>query len=374
MTDPSNPISVDREWAESLVGLRMLVESRWWDGYDDGELNPGTIADVDFDDSAVLKYADETHRSYHTYKLPIGLLADPEDEEVTLAQLANSLPPHRQPTVLHPTHQPTTLHNPTTDDFSVQQTSDFHPSDDDASFDHNDNNWSDNEEEANTEDHNFEEPELNNQPEHHTPHQQTTDTNPTKYTRTLPEEWQKIGSVEKDSQGRNVTVTPRTIQPLPFTGTADLFTPNITDVELESLKDANGDIRFESVFELCLPRFGDNQETDYFEFVAARMRNYMIHIMRTKNFKPRHYNPAPTVGRTIQSNHVARFYGIHMARMTRGFPSIEETWSSREILKHIGPATESMPKDAYNQLGDIFTKGLTRVTFEHLRFLLMGWK
>ena len=99
MTDPSNTISVDREWAESMVGLRMLVESRWWDGYDDGGLNPGTISAVDFDDSAgrflllelddepgahyhmrydaVLKYADETHRSYHTYKLPIGLLADP---------------------------------------------------------------------------------------------------------------------------------------------------------------------------------------------------------------------------------------------------------------------------------------------------------
>ena len=52
MTDPSNTISVDREWAESLVGLRMLVESRWWDGYDDGGLNPGTISAVDFDDSA----------------------------------------------------------------------------------------------------------------------------------------------------------------------------------------------------------------------------------------------------------------------------------------------------------------------------------
>ena len=219
MTDPSNTISVDREWAESLVGLRMLVESRWWDGYDDGELNPGTISAVDFDDSAgrffllelddepgahypmrydaVLKYADETHRSYHTYKLPIGLLADPEDEEVTLAQLANSLPPHRRPTVLHPTHQPTTLHNPTTDDLSVQQTSDFHPSDDDASFSQHDNNWSENEEDTNADDDNFEESELNNQPEHQTPHQQSTNTNPTKFVRTLPEEWQKISSLRK---------------------------------------------------------------------------------------------------------------------------------------------------------------------------------
>eukprot|EP00956_Cyclotella_meneghiniana_P006046 scaffold7863_cov37-Cyclotella_meneghiniana.AAC.15 len=136
---------------------------------------------------AVLKYADETHLSCHTDKLPIGLLADPEDEEVTLAQLTNSLPPHHQPTALHPTHQPTTLHNPTIDDFSVQPTSDFLTSDGNASFSHNDNNWSDNKDGADAFDHNFKEPELDNQLEHHNPHQQTTNTNPTKFVRTLPE-------------------------------------------------------------------------------------------------------------------------------------------------------------------------------------------
>jgi hypothetical protein len=29
--------------------------------------------------------------------------------------------------------------------------------------------------------------------------------------------------------------------------------------------------------------------------------------------------------------------------------------------------------DTKNQLGDIFTKGLTKDNFERLRFLLMGW-
>eukprot|EP00956_Cyclotella_meneghiniana_P036207 scaffold122820_cov43-Cyclotella_meneghiniana.AAC.1 len=52
MTDPSNPPSIDREWAESLVGLRMIVESSWWDGYDDSELNPGVISAIDFSDKA----------------------------------------------------------------------------------------------------------------------------------------------------------------------------------------------------------------------------------------------------------------------------------------------------------------------------------
>eukprot|EP00956_Cyclotella_meneghiniana_P044101 scaffold301830_cov89-Cyclotella_meneghiniana.AAC.2 len=76
------------------------------------------------------------------------------------------------------------------------------------------------------------------------------------------------------------------------------------------------------------------------------MRNYMLHIIRTKGFKPRYYNPMVDTKR-IEAHHVARFYGVHMARMLRGFPSIEETWSSRESMDHIAPAAESMPKDAY---------------------------
>jgi hypothetical protein len=50
---------------------------------------------------------------------------------------------------------------------------------------------------------------------------------------------------------------------------------NITDEELKSLRDSSGEIRFEKVFEWCLPRFGDDNET-LFKFQAARMRNYMI--------------------------------------------------------------------------------------------------
>ena len=142
--------------------------------------------------------------------------------------------------------------------------------------------------------------------------------------------------------GVNVTITPREIAPLPFTGADDQFTPNITQQELASLKDASGDIRFENVFQFCLPRYGDQS---YFDFVAARMRNYMLHIIRTKGYKPKYYNPM--IDRKIESHHVARFYGVHMARMLRGFPSMEETWSSREVIDHIAPAAESMPKDAY---------------------------
>ena len=153
MNVPSQSPSVDREWAASLVGLRMLVESCWWPAYDDSELNPGRIADVNFDDpagrffllelddepgahypmryDAVLKYADETHRNFHTFHLPIQLLPDPEDETITLADLANL-----RTTTSRPTSQPTVLHNPTTDDYHAQDLS----SGDDASFDAPNNN------------------------------------------------------------------------------------------------------------------------------------------------------------------------------------------------------------------------------------------
>ena len=96
-------------------------------------------------------------------------------------------------------------------------------------------------------------------------------------------------------------------------------------------------------------------DDDFWEFLAARMRNYMIHIMRAeeKPYKPRHYNPMPDpsnpkdVKKVITANHVARFFGCHMGRMLKGFPSIEETWSTRDSLSAVGPVIESMTQDQY---------------------------
>ena len=65
----------------------------------------------------------------------------------------------------------------------------------------------------------------------------------------------------------------------------------ITDEELESLKDDNGDIRYYKVFEWLLPMFGPDGKTSFWEFLAARMRNYMVHIIRKKRYKPKYYNP-----------------------------------------------------------------------------------
>jgi hypothetical protein len=54
---------------------------------------------------------------------------------------------------------------------------------------------------------------------------------------------------------------------VPFTGESQEFSPKITAEELASMTDASGDIRFESVFEWMLPRFGD-AEQNYFDFIA----------------------------------------------------------------------------------------------------------
>ena len=59
----------------------------------------------------------------------------------------------------------------------------------------------------------------------------------------------------------------------------------ITEEEVEAMKDRKGDIMFEKVAEHLLPKF---DEEDYVEYLAARMWNYMLHLIRTTNYKPRH--------------------------------------------------------------------------------------
>ena len=111
------------------------------------------------------------------------------------------------------------------------------------------------------------------------------------------------------------------------------------------MKDGSGDIRYEKVCEWMLPRCGPNDDTNFFSFMAVRMRNYMVHLMNTQGYKPRHYDPSQ--GKIIENHHFDRFYGCHMARMLCGFPSIKETWSTHELLDAIAAVKESMPKDAY---------------------------
>ena len=63
--------------------------------------------------------------------------------------------------------------------------------------------------------------------------------------------------------------------PIPFTGEREEFDVDITEEEINSMKDSNGTIQFiMDVMRWCLPRF-DNGETDLFTWQAQQiMSNY----------------------------------------------------------------------------------------------------
>jgi len=110
-------VPIDREWAVSVVGLRMQVPEHWWPGYSGSKLCAGKIVAVDFEEPAgryftlrldadededdeivfsmryddVVHYADEQHERYASFQLPPEALADPQREEVRLSR-SRSLP------------------------------------------------------------------------------------------------------------------------------------------------------------------------------------------------------------------------------------------------------------------------------------------
>ena len=107
--------------------------------------------------------------------------------------------------------------------------------------------------------------------------------------------------------------------------------------ELASLKDNHGNIQNEKVVEFLLPK---SEGEGYHEWIAAHVRSYMVHIIRTLNWKPRYYNPSHN--NVVLGNHVAWFFGVQPIQMLRGFPLIEEIWPTWESLFNIGAATKSI--------------------------------
>jgi hypothetical protein len=101
----------------------------------------------------------------------------------------------------------------------------------------------------------------------------------------------------------------RSIHPIEWTGGDEEFSVNITDAEIDSLKDENGEIRYEKVFEWALPRFGEDEQS-LFEFQAARMRSYMRKRIVENGWTPKYY----TGDRVITADHVTRFYGACLAK------------------------------------------------------------
>ena len=103
----------------------------------------------------------------------------------------------------------------------------------------------------------------------------------------------------------------RPIKPIEWEGGDEEFTVKITNEEVKMLMDERKEIRFEKVFQWCLPRFGDDDDQSLFEFQAARMRNYMRKRVLEDGYKPRYYKG----DRVITGDHVARFYGACLCRM-----------------------------------------------------------
>ncbi len=111
------------------------------------------------------------------------------------------------------------------------------------------------------------------------------------------------------------------------------------------MMDAHGDIRFHKIFEWMLLTF---EGVPFYEFMTARMRNYMLHSIKDKEWAPMYYRPAG--GKVISADDVARFFGCQLARSLRGNPSIRKTWSTRKLLDAIGTCMECMPKNAFKDI------------------------
>jgi hypothetical protein len=109
--------------------------------------------------------------------------------------------------------------------------------------------------------------------------------------------------------------------------------------------DDNKEIRYEKVFQWCLPRFGDDDQS-LFEFQAARMRNYMKKRIVEENYKPRHY----TGDKVITGDHVARFYGAYLGKMLTGGRSIAQIFSTGEIFDAVPSIQAAMTKTALQDL------------------------
>jgi hypothetical protein len=76
----------------------------------------------------------------------------------------------------------------------------------------------------------------------------------------------------------------RDIHPIPFGGTTEIFHPKVSEEELKGFTDKHGDIRFYCIYGWMLPSFdGDS----FYEFLSARMRNWMLHVIKEKGWMPK---------------------------------------------------------------------------------------
>ena len=258
----STAINIVREWATRLVGLRMKVEERWWQGCKGTKLYTGKLTGIDFGKEkenyvilelndepgdpyhmrydAVLKYADYEDHNFHKFHLPPGQLQDPSQEEVTVTRQRAAWCAGRRTGTRQGTNRESSR---------IDRVPNVDPTE-------NGNQVSADVKDA----------------ENESSDSGTNTSNTTVFKRTDPEDWQKIGGRTKGHR----------IEPVLYTGEHEEFKVNMTEEEFKSVCDSEGHVRYEKVFEWMLPTFGKIDEISFFDFMAARMRNYMVWIMRKK--------------------------------------------------------------------------------------------
>ena len=77
-------------------------------------------------------------------------------------------------------------------------------------------------------------------------------------------------------------------------------------------------------------------------FSVARMQNYMKKQVLEEGYKPRCYHG----DRVITGGHVARFYGACLCRMANDGRSIDQIFSTREMLDDVPLIQAAMTEDA----------------------------
>jgi len=312
-TMPSPVFPYDPEWADSLVGLPLAVPKHWWPGFNSPTLCLGKIISINKNANslncfvlqvhdepgqrygmrydAVFLYADENHPNASSYHLPSDPPGDPAQERSVRVR-------RRRPPPGPPLPVPARRHA------LLRQAPDEPDSDEGDSDEDSDDEYL--------------------------------------VTYTDPDDWILVTEDNIDS------IELPVIEKIPYEprqGEGEDFDVKISVNELASLKDMNGDIRYEKVVDHLLPRF---EGEGYYEWIAARVRSYMLHIIRKLGWKPKYYKPSND--KVVLGTHIARFFGVQITRMLRGFPSIDDVWSTRESLFEIGVATESMPRDAFTDI------------------------
>jgi hypothetical protein len=69
---------------------------------------------------------------------------------------------------------------------------------------------------------------------------------PQKFTMTVKDDWMRISAAQPPGQR---------IKPVPYTGVNEFFEMNMSERGMEGMKDVNGDIRYNKIFEWMLPTF-----------------------------------------------------------------------------------------------------------------------